>query len=63
MLTAIARDAAGHRTPASVAVMVGNARPSQTLLTTQVPMIPGYLERDGAAGARHARGQRRVWDK
>src|SRR5262249_3264958 len=38
-LTAVARDAAGHYTPASVSVTVANPQ-SQTLITTQVPASP-----------------------
>ena len=40
-LTAIARDAAGHTTPASVTVTVNNGAtpPSQGLFTTQVPVV------------------------
>jgi hypothetical protein len=39
-IRAIARDAAGNTTPASVTVTVANSAPPQTLLTTQVPGNP-----------------------
>ena len=45
-LTAIARDAAGHTTPASVTVTVNNGAtpPSQGLFTTQVPVVSDYAD-------------------
>ena len=58
-LTAIARDAAGHMTPASVAVTVNNGAipPSQGLFTTQVPVVSDYAD-----GSTYELGMRFVSD-
>ena len=52
VLSAVARDAAGHSTTASVTVTVSNAgTPPQTLLTTQCPAAQGFtLGPPGSSG-------------